>query len=69
LRNRINESKKKFKSKEERYKNLSRLFNGAGNPFFDKQHSIETKKLISSKKVGRPLPEHVRLRMIGMPLE
>lgn len=67
--NRINESKKKFKSKEERYKHLSGLFTGVGNPFFGKQHSIETKKLISSKKVGRPLPEHVRLRMIGRPIK
>jgi hypothetical protein len=63
--NRINESKKKFKSKKERNKHLSRLFTGTGNPFFGKYHSIETKKLISSKKVGRLLPEHVRLRMIG----
>jgi NUMOD3 motif len=67
--NRLNETKKKFKTKVERYKYLSGLFTGTGNPFFSKQHSIETKKLISSKKVGRSLPEHVRLRMIGRPIE
>lgn len=61
----VNESKKKYKTKEEQYSHLSELFTGVGNPFFGKQHSIKTKKLISLQKIGKPLPEHVRLRMNG----
>jgi hypothetical protein len=64
----INEPRKKFKTKEERSKHLSELFTGTRNPFFGKQHSMETKRLVSLKKIGRPLPEHVRLKMIGRPV-
>lgn len=66
---RVNEPKKKFKTKDERFKYLSNLFTGTGNPFFGKHHDMKTKKLISLKKLGRPLPEHVRLSMIGRPVK
>jgi hypothetical protein len=36
---------------------------------FGKLHSIKTKKLLSLMKIGRPLPEDVRLRLIRRPVK
>jgi hypothetical protein len=58
-------AKKKFKTREEQYKYLSIKFSGSSNPFFGKRHTDETKRKISIKKTGVPLPESTRLRMIG----
>lgn len=57
--------KKKFKTKDELYNYLSTKFSGDGNPFFGKHHTAETKTRISIKKTGVPLPQAVRLKMIG----
>jgi hypothetical protein len=57
--------KKKFKTREEQYEYLSIKFSGGSNPFFGKRHTDETKRKISIKKTGVPLPDSTRLKMIG----
>ena len=41
---------------------------GSGNPFFGRHHTDETKNKISITKTGVPLPDQVRIKMIGRSL-
>jgi NUMOD3 motif-containing protein len=66
--NAINEPKRKFETKEERYAYLSKRLSGPGNPFFGRRHAEETRRKISLKKIGKPLSDKARVKMIGRPL-
>jgi hypothetical protein len=57
--------KRKFANRTDAYRHMSQRMTGSANPFFGKQHTEITKKQISDKKKGVPLPEHARLKMIG----
>jgi hypothetical protein len=60
--------KRKFATRKDAYRYLSKKMRGSGNPFFGKHHAEETKNRISKSKTGVPLPDQVRIKMIGRKL-